>query len=57
MNNLNPMKLADGMLDEVLAVVYRYSETMPAATAIGVLDLAKLQLIQDHLEYEESEDD
>jgi len=56
MNNLNPMKLAEGMLDEVLAVVYKYSESMPVATAIGVLELAKVQVIHDHMDAEEEDE-
>jgi hypothetical protein len=56
MNNLNPMKLAEGMLDEVLAVVYKYSESMPVATAIGVLELAKVQVIHDHIDDEEEDE-
>lgn len=56
MKNLNPMKLAEGMFEEILAVIGTYSESMPVATAIGVLELVKVQLINDHGDDDEEDD-
>jgi hypothetical protein len=49
----NPLKLTQGMTDEILKVIYRYGETMPLATALGVLEIVKQQLIQDANEDDE----
>jgi hypothetical protein len=43
----NPLKLTQGMTDEILKVIHKYDETMPLATALGVLEIVKQQLIQD----------
>lgn len=45
--------IAQGLVDELLAVVHRYDETMVLATALGCLDLVKAQLVQEHMEDEE----
>ena len=55
MKNLSPLKLAEGMFEEIMAVIGKYSESMPVATAIGVLELAKVQLIHDHGDDDEEE--
>jgi hypothetical protein len=44
---MNPLELAQGMTDEILEVIHRYDESMPLATALGVLEIVKQQLIQD----------
>jgi|TARA_R110000868_G_scaffold379194_1_gene644968 hypothetical protein len=49
---MSPLKLAEGMAEEIKNVVYKYHESMPLATAIGVLEIVKLALIQDHEEDE-----
>lgn len=54
--NLSQGKLADGMLGELLSVVYKYEDTMILPTVLGILDIVKYQLIQDHLEEDEDED-
>jgi hypothetical protein len=43
-------KLANGLVEELLAVVYQYSETMYMSTAVGCLELVKQQLINDSVE-------
>jgi hypothetical protein len=53
--NLSQGKLADGMLGELLEVIYKYEDSMILPTVLGILDIVKYQLIQDHLE--EDEDD
>ena len=55
--NLSQGKLADGLLGELLEVAYKYEEAMILPTVLGVLDLVKLQLLQDHLEAMEDDDD
>lgn len=47
--------IAQGLVDEIIAVVHKYDETLLLPTALGCLDLAKLQLIQDHMEEDEDE--
>jgi hypothetical protein len=45
--------LAQGLVDELLAVIHKYDETMILPTVLGCLDLVKLQLIQDQMEDDE----
>lgn len=47
--------LAQSMADEVLDVVYKYHEAVPMVLVLGVLEVVKQQLIQDHTETEEDE--
>jgi hypothetical protein len=47
--DMNPLKLAEGMTQEILDVIYKYSDAMPFATALGVLEIVKCQLLQDHI--------
>lgn len=47
--------VAQGLVDELLAVIHKYDETMMLPTALGCLDLVKQQLIQEHME--EDDDD
>jgi hypothetical protein len=49
----NPLKLAQGMTDDILEVIHKYDESMPLATALGVLEIVKQQLIQDANEDDE----
>jgi hypothetical protein len=44
---MNSLTLAQGMTDEILQIIHKYDETMPLATALGVLEIVKQQLIQD----------
>jgi hypothetical protein len=53
---LSQGKLADGLVDELLEVIYKYHETMYMATAIGVLELVKQQLIHESMEREDDDD-
>ena len=45
--------ITQSLVDELLAVVHKYDQTMLLPTALGCLDLVKAKLIQDHLEDEE----
>jgi hypothetical protein len=47
--------IAQGLVDELMNVVYKYSESMLTATAIGCLEIAKIQILNDQVE--ELEDD
>ena len=47
--------LTQALVDELLAVVHKYDETLLLPTALGCLDLAKMQLIQDHMDEEDEE--
>jgi hypothetical protein len=46
---LNQGKLADGLVDDLLAAVHKYDETLYMATVIGVLELVKHCLIQESI--------
>jgi len=48
-------QLAQGLVDELIAVVHKYDETILLPTALGCLDLAKLQLLQESMD--EDDDD
>jgi hypothetical protein len=39
---------ASEMCEEVKSVVYRFSDKVSLATAVGVLELAKLEIISEH---------
>lgn len=47
--------ITQALVDELLAVVHKYDQTMLLPTALGCLDLVKAQLIQEHMD--EDEDD
>lgn len=47
--------LTQALVDELLAVVHRYDETLLLPTALGCLDIVKMQLLQDHMEEEDDE--
>jgi hypothetical protein len=53
--NLSQGKLADGMVQELLEVIYKYEDAMILPTVLGILDIVKVQLVQEHLEDEEDE--
>lgn len=45
--------LAQGLVDELLAVVHKYDETMVVPTVLGCLDVVKHQIIADSMEDDE----
>lgn len=47
---MTPLKLAEGMAQEIKDVIYKYHEAMPLATAIGVLEIVKDELIKEHID-------
>lgn len=48
--------ITKSLVDELLAVVHKYDETMLLPTALGCLDLVKAQLIAEHMEDEDEQD-
>ena len=52
---LDQGKLANGLVEELLAVIHKYDETMYMSTVIGVLELVKQQLITESLHTEDDE--
>jgi hypothetical protein len=51
--NLNAGKMAAGLVEEILEVIHKYDESMYLPTVLGVLELVKIQLIEDHQEDDE----
>ena len=51
--NLNQGKVAQGLVEELLILIYCYDESLYMSTVIGCLELVKQQLINDSLEDEE----
>ena len=52
---LDQGKLANGLVDELLALIHKYDESMYMSTVIGVLELVKQQLITESLHTEDDE--
>ena len=50
-------EIAQGLVDELINVVYKYSESMLTATAIGCLEIAKMQLLADQVSEMEDDDE
>lgn len=48
--NLNQGEIANGLYGEIMEVIDQYDEATYLPTVLGVLDLVKFQLIQNHLE-------
>ena len=47
--------LADALVNDILAAIYKYDEAMVLPTVLGCLDLVKMQLVQDHMEEDDDE--
>jgi len=52
---LDQGKLANGLVDELLALIHKYDDSMYMSTVIGVLELVKQQLITESLNTEDDE--
>lgn len=50
-------ELAQGLVDEIVAIVHKYDDTMLLPTALGCLDIAKIVLLEEYMEEEEDDDD
>jgi len=51
--NLDQGNLAQGLVDELLALIHKYDESLYVSTASGCLELVKQQLINNIWEDEE----
>jgi len=49
--------LSSGLVQEILDLVFKYHDTMMLTTAIGCLELAKMELLEQHRILEEDEDE
>lgn len=49
--------IAQGMVDEILEVIHKYDDTMILPTVLGCLDIVKEQLILEHVENIDDEDE
>lgn len=47
---LNQGRLAGGLVDELLEVIYKYEESLYLPTVLGSLDIVKAQLLAAHME-------
>lgn len=45
--NKTQRELAGEMCDRIKEVVYEYSQLVPAALAIGVLEIAKMEILEE----------
>lgn len=50
---MTPLRLAEGLTEELLEVIHKYDESMPLVSVLGVLRVIEAQLIQDHTEDED----
>lgn len=53
---MTPLKLAQGLTDELLDVIYKYHDTMPLVSVLGVLEVIKTQLIMEHTEMQDEDE-
>jgi hypothetical protein len=47
--------IAQGIVDEVLALLHKYDESVLLPTVLGCLDIVKAQLLQEHMEEDDDE--
>ena len=47
--------IAQGIVDEVLALLHKYDESVLLPTVLGCLDIVKAQLLQEHMEEDDNE--
>jgi hypothetical protein len=52
---MTPLKLAEGLTDELLEVISRYEESIPLVSVLGVLEVIKAHLIRSHMEGDEED--
>lgn len=55
--NRSAKDVTNGLVDELLAVIAKYEGSMVVATALGCLEVVKVQLIRSHLDDEDDDDD
>ncbi len=47
--------IAQGIVDEVIALLHKYDESVLLPTVLGCLDIVKAQLLQEHMEEDDDE--
>ena len=50
---LDQGRVANGLVDELLALIHKYDESLYMCSVIGVLELVKQQLIQESMDRED----
>jgi hypothetical protein len=53
---LDQGRVANGLVDELLALIHKYDESLYMCSVIGVLELVKQQLIQESMDREDDDD-
>ena len=53
---LSQGKLIDGLVEDLLAAIHKYNDTLYMATVIGTLEFVKQQLIEESMEREDDDD-
>jgi hypothetical protein len=48
----DPLKIAGGLTDAILKTIHEFDDSIPLATVLGVLEIVKIQLIEEHKEEE-----
>jgi len=51
------MELAAGMTEELMDVIAKYEHAVLLPTVLGILDVIKFDLIRDHMEMVEDDED
>jgi hypothetical protein len=46
--------IAQGLVDDVLATIHKYDETILLPTVLGCLDIVKAQLLAEHIDEEDN---
>jgi hypothetical protein len=54
--NLSQGKLIDGLVEDLLAAIHKYNDTLYMATVIGTLEFVKQQLIEESMEREDDDE-
>lgn len=52
---MTPLKLTEGLTEELMEVIHKYDESMPLVSVLGVLEVVKLQLVWNHFEDDEED--
>ena len=48
--------IARGLVEDILNVIYKYEESITVATAVGCLEIAKIQLLDEQVSEHDDED-
>lgn len=54
--NLTQGQLSQGLFDEICDLIEKYDETLYLSTVLGVIEMVKVQVINDHMEDDEDEE-